>query len=241
MENASYIALSRQIAVQRNLDIVANNIANANTTGFKAQNMLFEEFLLDDHRSKVDDFDMVNDYGQYTNTSNGDIQMTGNDFDLALQGDALFRVTTPQGDRYTRAGSFQLNEIGEIVTHDGFPLTTATNAPIRVPIDTTSVKITKDGAVYADGDQVGQIALFDFDSYEDLLQTGENLYSSEKAPTASTTTNVIQGGLESSNVSPILEMTQLISLSRTHESAQNMIKLEHERIRGAIKILGNAS
>jgi flagellar basal-body rod protein FlgF len=240
MENASYIALSRQIAVQRNLDIVANNIANATTTGFKAQNMLFEEFLLDDHRSNVDDFDMVNDYGQYTNTRNGDIKMTGADFDLALQGEGLFRVTTPEGDRYTRAGSFQLNEIGEIVTHDGFPLTTPTNASIRVPVDTTSVNITKDGSVFANNTQVGQIALFEFESYEDLQQAGENLYTSEAEALPATGTNVIQGGLESSNVSPILEMTQLISLSRTHESAQNMIKQEHERIRGAIKILSGA-
>ncbi|HCK32135.1 MAG: flagellar basal-body rod protein FlgF [Micavibrio sp.] len=241
MENASYIALSRQVSVARNLDIVANNIANASTTGFKAHGVLFEEYLQKNPNADFKDFEMVNDYGEYTNTSVGPIKNTGNPLDVALDGKGFMRVETEAGPRYIRNGELQLNAAGEIVTPQGYPVSSPTNAALSVPPGTKEIKITTDGSVHADGAVVGQIGVWEFDNMQDVVQMGNNLFSAEVEPVAAQETDVIQGALEGSNVNPIVELTKMIELSRNYTGAQRILNDEHERIRRAIQTISGKS
>lgn len=238
MENAGYIALSRQIAVRRNLDIVANNLANMTTVGYKAQNIMFEEHLNGKASDKINSFNQVNDYGQYMSTSAGKFQNTGNPLDISIKGNGYMSVETPAGTRYTRNGMFQLNQLGEIVTQQGFPVGSDSNAPITVPQGTNEIKITSKGDVVADGSVVGRIGVFAFENQQDLVQVGNNMYTSEKEPAKDEESTVLQGMLESSNVNPIAEMTKMLSISRSYTGSQKIINDEHERLRGMVRKLG---
>ena len=242
MENAGYIALSRQLTLQRSIDITANNIANSTTSGFKAHGLLFEEYL-QKNPSKENSFEMVNDYGLFMDTSEGSFKHTDNPLDLAIQGPGFFQVETEEGLRYTRTGEFQLNAAGEIVTGAGHILTSTTNAPIVVPPGTTEIEITKDGNVVAfspvaDVANIGQIGMFEFTNAQNLQQIGNNLYTAvNEEPLRSRDSAILQGTVEQSNVEPVTEITKLIQLSRDYQAAQKMISDEHDRIRNAISTL----
>jgi flagellar basal-body rod protein FlgF len=241
MENAGYIALSRQLAVSHSLDLIANNIANTSTVGFKGHRLLFDEYLqknIDDQRNN---FEMVNDYGQFMNTADGTLLSTGNTLDMAIRGEGLFKVSTPQGDRYSRNGEFQMNEIGEIVTDQGYPVLSDTGAPIAIPTGAKEVTVTKSGDVVSDGAILGRVGVFSFENLQDLVQVGNNLFTSEEQDNPVADAVVIQGALEQSNVNPITEITQMISLTRHYQSSQQIIIDEHERQRQAINKLGGQS
>src|SRR6185312_9857675 len=123
MQNALLIGLSRQVALSRELDVVANNIANLNTTGFKADGSLFEEFLNSAARDESNErLSFVRDRATWTDMSPGGTDRTGNALDVAINGDGYFAVQTQRGVRYTRNGSFQINPTGQLVTAEGDPV-----------------------------------------------------------------------------------------------------------------------
>lgn len=239
MENTSLIVLSKQLSVRRNLDLIANNIANANTTGFKSQHLMFEEYLQDIGGSK-NSYEMVSDYGQFMNTAQGAFETTGNPLDLAIDGEGFFSVKTAAAEpRYTRAGEFQLNAAGEIVTSQGFPVLDNRDNPIQIPAGTNEIKIAKTGEVMADGAQVGQIGVWEFNNIQEVAQIGNNLFAANNAqPQAAQESFVQQGMLEKSNVQPILEMTRMLQISQENSRSSKIVKDEHERIRKAIQTLG---
>ena len=133
MESPSLVLLSNQEALQRSMDIVANNVANSSTTGFKREGIMFDTLL---SRPKSDEsIDFVVDRATYRDASSGPVTMTGNPLDLAIQGPGYFPVQTPEGTRYTRAGTFQLNTDGVIVDMAGDPLLGQGGQSITIPID----------------------------------------------------------------------------------------------------------
>lgn len=242
METPIFIGLSRQVALSASMDVIANNVANMSTPGFKAHNMVFTEYLAKpEGQEKLEEktFSMVLDYGQYQLTEAGPMQHTGNPLDVALQGPGYFGVQTPEGIQYTRAGNFQVNTNGEIVTGSGMTVADTGGAPIVIPAGTKEVKITRDGTVSTEKGQIGQLMITEFANLQDLTASGNGLY---KAPqndpgTPATQTEALQGLLEGSNVKPVLEMTRMIDVLRAYQSTQQMLQSEHERQRAMVQRL----
>ena len=239
MENAGYIALSRQMALRQQMDVVANNLANLNTSAFKGERMLFSEYLSKTEDGKLLSF--VQDLAVFRDLRQGAMTRSGNPLDLAINGDGYLKVETPGGERFTRRGSFTLDERGRIVTPEGHPLLNAGDAPITIPTDSETITITRDGTVSTEAGELGRIQLVSFEN-EQFLTRGENgLYDAgDERPETVRAPDIQQGMIETSNVQGVFEMTRLIETVRSYQSANKLTEAEHERQRRAIDHLVSA-
>lgn len=234
MENASYIALSRQISLNRALSTTANNIANANTTGFRSQEPLFTEYLAKSNEGET--ISMVNDIGMRTNTDSGHITITGRRLDVAISGPAYFGVQSPDGGNlFTRNGGFGLNNEGTLIDVNGYPILSPGKAPINIPRDTGQISISGDGIITDENGELGRIGLFEFDNYQELQIIGNGLHKSEATPFAAEESSVQSGAIEGSNVEPVREISNMIDIMRAFQSAQKILQNEHERQQNAIR------
>lgn len=240
MENSLTVALARQAVLARQMEMIATNMANVTTSGFKAETIVFAErpTPIGDDQS----LSLVHDVAFVRDLSEGSMTATDNPLDLAIQGDGYFVVQTRDGPRYTRHGTFQLDNQGQIVTTEGRPLLDIGSAPIVVGPDKSNIVIARDGTVSADAAELGRIQLVRFDNAQALKKDGNGLYDAgEQRPLGADEAEVLQGMIESSNVKGIVEMTRMIDVVRSYESAGRLAESEHERILGAIEaILGNA-
>lgn len=241
MDNALYVGLSRQLTLRRELDIVANNIANMDTTGFKVENLMVEtepaapaqtfgaprpvKFVLD--RS------VGRDFGQ------GTLRSTGATFDLGLQGDGFFTIQTPEGEQYTRDGRFHMDPDGRLVTEDGQAVM-AEGGEIVIDPELGPVTIAKDGTVSQGQELLGKISIVRFNELSMLEKVGENRYrnTANAQPEPATGTDVHQGMLEGSNVKPIAEITRMIEVTRAYESMAKMMDANAELSRRSIERMG---
>lgn len=236
MENTGYIALSRQIALGRKMDIVSNNIANMTTSGYQSQHMLFTEEI--SRADRNEDISMVMDYGTYRNLTSGPITTTGNDLDVALNGNGFLAVQGPDGaEKYTRNGSFQLNELRELVNSSGLPLLDEGGKPIAIPEGESQISISSTGAVSTENGEIGQMKIVRFDNPQDMDAIGGSLFETTQTALPDETTQVMQGMLEQSNVNPIIEMTQMIEINRAYQTTARLLQNEHDRQRDAIRKL----
>lgn len=237
MENSLSVVLSRQGVLARQMETIATNLANANTAGFKAEAMIFTEFL--ERTPKPDGpLSMVHDVTFLRDMSEGDMQGTGNPLDLAISGEGFFAVQTDQGERYTRHGAFQLDNLGQLVTLAGDQVLDAGGAPILVPPGTEQITIARDGTVSADAQEIGRVQVVTFDEPGALSKEGNSLYDAgEQAPRPAPEAEVLQGTIEGSNVNGVEEMTRMIDVVRSYQSAARMADAEHERIRRAIETI----
>lgn len=227
MENAVFIGLSQQMALKRRLDITANNLANVNTTAFKSEHPLFEEFLVE--RAHQDSVSYVQDYGSYRDLREGEFTHTGRPLDLAISGEGYFTIETPQGTRYTRNGSFRLDPEGNVVTIDNNALLDENNRRITVDLQFQEVLFAPDGTVTTAPGQTQKISLVNFDNPQVLKQVGNGLYDAEDfRPQTAVEATIMQRTLEKSNVQPILEMTAMIDIMRAYQSAQQLLDSEHD-------------
>jgi len=237
MESSLYVGLSRQMVLDHAMTMVADNVANANTTGYRAQNPMFQEYISKERYDK-NNLSMVYDMGQYDTTQPGTIQVTGNPYDVALNGPGFIAVKTPSGEmQYTRSGNFTVNNNNELVTSSGFKVSGPGGDVIAIPTSAKEVKITDQGEVSADGNTVGRIGIFEFDNLQDLKPAGNNLYSAPTPGRPATETKMIQGSLEGSNVNAIQETTRMIEILRTYQSTIRMIQNEQDRQVGAIQTM----
>ncbi|MFC6856292.1 flagellar basal-body rod protein FlgF [Marivibrio halodurans] len=236
MENALYIGLSRQTALRREMDVIANNIANANTPAFKAEKMIFQEFL-----SKPGDrerISLVQDFGQARDLSEGPAEPTGNPLDVAIHGDGYFTVDTPLGERYTRHGRFQLDATGQLVTSAGHAVQ-GQAGPINIPTDGGPISIAADGTVSNDNGVLGVLQLVTFDDQQALKRAANGLYSAEdQNPQPVDNPTMSQGMIEGSNVESIVEMTRMMTVSRKYQSLGRFLEKEDERLTQMITTLG---
>lgn len=242
MENTIYVGLTKQIALKNKMDIVANNIANMSTPGYRAQNMVFTEFIEKPPRSPdtppQDPLSMVLNYGHYQNTAPGPLEMTGNQLDVAVQGPGYLGVQTEGGEiMYTRAGNFQINAEGTLVTGTGLPVANEGGAPIVIPDDAREIAIGEDGSVATEEGEIARLMVVEFDNVQELEAVGGGLYKSEAPGIPAEATRVLQGMLEGSNVNPVIEMTRMIDTARAYQSTQRMLQSEHERQRTMIQRL----
>jgi len=244
IENAQLIGLSRQIALQRQMDVVANNMANINTTGFKAEDLLFEEFVMPvardrDFQSGDQPLSYVQDWATIHDLSGGAMVQTGSELDVALNGDGFFAVQTPAGERWTKSGAFQLDAGGTLVDANGNPVL-GEGGPIKFGPEETGILIGKDGTVSSSAGAKGSLRLVEFDNPQALTRDGSNLWAGG-TPVAATSTGVMQGFIEKSNVSGVTQMADMIRVQRAYESAASLATKQDELRRSAIQRLGDAN
>jgi flagellar basal-body rod protein FlgF len=252
MENSLLIGLSRQMVLERELDVVANNVANVNTTGFKADNALFEQFLMPvarENRFQPPDriLEFVEDRGIWRNTRQGAIQNTGNPLDVAINGDGFLVVQTPGGERYTRNGSLQINAQGQLVTADG-SLVLGDNGPIIFQNTDHNVMIAPDGRVTVAEAGVsntegvrGQLRLVRFAAPQLLQKEGNNNYVATAGVVAipDTTSRLMQGSIEKSNVDAVVEISRLIEIQRAYSTVSQILTNQSDLHKNAISQLAN--
>src|SRR5690606_2361304 len=242
MENALLIGLSRQSALRNQLNVVANNLANMNTAGFKSQRLLFEEYLMPDaeasHFRRGDRvLSYVVDYGASSDFSAGAVFITGNPLDVAIEGDGWFVVQAPEGEHYTRAGSFHLDSTGQLVTASGNPVLTE-GGPVHFTVADGAITIAKDGTISTEQGEKGRLRVVDFDDPDALRRVGDNLFAGED-PRPLADVRVLQGAVERSNVQGVVEITRMIEITRNYETVSKMISQGDELLRKAIDALGS--
>lgn len=236
MENSIYLGLSRQMVLMNNMDIVSNNLANMNTSGFRGQNPVFEEYI-SDPRYGDDPLSFVYDYGQYQMTDPGSMQQTNNPLNVALTGSGFMAVEMPNGETgYTRDGNFAKRADGTLVNASNYPIL-GQGGPIVIPSDSKKISIDEKGIISNEGGPIGQLQVTEFDNVQELNPVGNNLYTSEGGNRPAEETVVNQGFLEGSNVQSITEMNRMIKILREFQSTQKLLEGEHERLRGAIQSL----
>jgi flagellar basal-body rod protein FlgF len=236
MENSLTIALARQSVLGRQMDVIATNLANLETAGFKAENMIFSEHLEQTTAGEV--LSLVHDVGFVRDLSEGPMVGTQSPLDLAIHGQGYFVIDTPDGERYTRHGVFQLDAAGQIVTSEGNAVLNSGGAPIAVPPDASSITITRDGTISADAEEIGKIKLVSFETPQALSKIGSGLYEAiDQSPMTDTDSEVLQGMVENSNVKGVVEMTRMVDTVRSYQAAAKLADTEHQRILDAIEAL----
>jgi flagellar basal-body rod protein FlgF len=233
MESTAYIALSRQMALDRQMDVIAHNIANATTTGFKAAAMLLEPVPVDaGDRQRLA---FVQDVGMVRDLSPGPVTTTGNPFDLAIEGSGYLAVQTEAGVRYARSGQLHVSDLGELATTDGDPVLDDGGAPLAVPLDAGRITIAAEGTVSTPTAAIGRLDLVTFADEQRLVPVGGGLYRTDQAPLPAAGARLVQGALEGSNVRPIIEMVEMMATLRAYQGTQRLLETDHDLQRRAIE------
>jgi flagellar basal-body rod protein FlgF len=233
MESTAYIALSRQMVLDRQMDVVAHNIANVTTTGFKASAMLLEPVPVDaGDRQRLA---FVQDFGMIRDLSPGPVTTTGNPFDLAIEGAGYLAVQTAAGVRYSRSGQLHVSDLGELASADGDPVLDDGGTPLAIPLDSGPITIAADGTVSTPAAVIGRLDLVAFADEQRLVPVGGSLYRSDQAPLPATGARLVQGALEGSNVRPIIEMIEMMATLRAYQGTQRLLDTDHDLHRRAIE------
>jgi flagellar basal-body rod protein FlgF len=247
MQNALLVGLSRQVALQREMDVVANNIANLNTTGFKSDGAVFEQFI--SPTARADNFlaadrpvSFVQDRATWINLSQGPLERTGNPLDVAIDGRGFLVVQTPAGERYTRNGAMQINNSGELVTSEGYQVL-GESGPITFQPKDRNITISQDGTisvgegnVAATESQRGQLRLVRFDQPGLLQKDGASTFKAPGGvtPQSDKISRIMQGTVEKSNVRSVMEMTRMIEVTRSYSAVAAMLAQQADLQRTAI-------
>ena len=247
MENSALVGLSGQIALQRELDVIANNVANINTAGYKSDNSVFQEHLMlvaraNQFRGNDRALSFVQDRATWIDFSPGPTEQTGNPLDLSIDGNAFLTVQTPRGERYTRNGALQINAAGELVTSEGLQVL-GQNGPIVFQPNDREISITLDGTISVRNGatttdtQRGKLKLASFDQAQRLQKDGTSTYAAPNGVTAQPPTakvRVSQGTVEKSNVKSVVEMTRLIEVTRAYTQVASMLQSHSDMRKSAV-------
>jgi len=239
MDSPGYIILSRLALQSRATQVLANNIANADTPGFRAQHPLFAAFLQRQREAALPgapDAAYVQDRATWRAAHSGPLQSTGNPLDAAITGEGYFAVETPRGERYTRAGRMSLSADGRITDIDGHAVMGSNGTPITVSAADTRIEILGDGTVRSESGTLGRLRVVRFDRPERLRAEGARLFdASGEEPRAVEQPAITQGSFEGSNVSPVVEITRLTAELREFQFAVQFADREGERITTAVE------
>ena len=240
MDNTIYVGLSRQMILERELDITANNLANVDTTGFKFESMISNDDSVTMPTPGIAPaaVHFVADAGVARDFTQGSLVQTNAPLDVAVDGKGFFTINTAAGPRYTRDGRFKLDSGGRIVTQDGDPV----DGGGDIVLDPTKggVTIAPNGIISQQGQNVGKISVVTFDSLAALSKDGNNQYRNDSnlTPTPAANAQVRQGFLESSNVEPVRQITRLIEIERAYDAVANMMSSTQDLSDSAIQRLG---
>ncbi|MEM9287888.1 MAG: flagellar basal-body rod protein FlgF [Pseudomonadota bacterium] len=243
MDTTLYVALSHQAAMRRSLDLIANNIANMNTTAFRREQVMFQDYVIELDRLDVDDMKdvaFVQDYGVARDFRQGRLQQTGNPLDLAISGSGFFEVQNPETGtiNYSRNGSLKITEQGTLATNTGQEVLSAGGGPIEIPADASKIDIAADGTVSTNQGVAGRIRLVTFDNEQLLEKVGDTLFSSEEQPIDAEEATLVSGMIEGSNVQPLVEMTNMMKVMRSYQSVNNTIEKYQEMRVSSMRNLG---
>tara|TARA_R110000868_G_scaffold32400_1_gene117825 strand:+ start:7768 stop:8517 length:750 start_codon:yes stop_codon:yes gene_type:complete len=249
MDNTLMIGLSRQMALRQAMDVVANNIANANTAGFKVESLLLENNSTST-ASQADgpsDLQFVDAWGMGRDYRQGALEVTGRSLDVAIDGEGFFAVSVNGAEQFTRDGRFRLDETGQLTSFDGAPVLDANSrAPIVLDPSARSTTIAQDGAVMQDGIAMGNIGVFEVTNLGGISKQGNGRYvltdneDGRNDPQPILAPMVRQGFVEASNVQPIVEMTDMMTVMRSYQSVSKFIEQAEDINRRAIERLGKA-
>lgn len=253
MQNTLLIGLSRQVALGREMDVVANNIANLNTSGFKADGSVFEEYIgptaRDGDMTGLDArISFVRDRATWVDMSQGNVERTGNPLDVAIDGRGFLAVQTPKGERYTRNGALQVNSAGELVTTEGYQVL-GESGPITLQAKDRDISISDDGTISVrDGDSAtsealrGKLRVVSFAQQGRLQKDGSGTFMAPDGitPDPESGTRIIQGAVEKSNVRAVIEMTRMIEVTRSYTHVANMLAQHTELQQTAVNKLAEA-
>lgn len=229
MDNGLYVTLGRQIALFREMDMTANNIANTNTTGFNSEHILFNTYLTTDKNQGVKNPLAFNNHIRgYRDLEGGPITLTGNDLDVAIKGEGYFTIETPAGLRYTRAGHFERDFGGVLVTQEGHPVLDVSGQQIIFGDNATSIQIGSAGNIKVNGEDFATLAVVQFDNPQLLQRLDNKLFKSEVPGTPALDAVVAQGSLESSNVQSVTELTNMISISRAVTETAKFVEMMYD-------------
>ena len=258
MINGFYAAAGGMVTQFNKLNLISNNLANVNTNGFKEDNIIvgtFERIFqekrdtlpIENNTKKAAKFINRNInkvptiVEEYTNFSIGNIQKTSNPLDIALKQENMFFVINFNGNKLTRAGNFNLDENGYLVTKNGYKILDINNNPIQIPINTKNITIDKNANIYADNQKIATLKIVSIDNLKTLKKIGNNMWEfNPNRAIISTKNSTLQGFLEKSNVNVVKEMTELIETNRLVEEYQKvMISFMDDLNQEAINKLAN--
>lgn len=233
METAGYTALSRQSSLMREMQVIANNIANANTTGFRQEGVVFSEYVAEGDGMAA----VAMAAGRLGTTSfrQGTLEQTGGLYDFAIEGDGFFLVETTEGQRLTRAGAFSPSAEGTLVTPDGNPVLDESGAPIFVPPQAIDIAVARDGTISTEGRPIGRVGVVRPMEPLEMIREGGQMFRSDLGFEPVEDPRVMQGFVEASNVDPILQVARMVEVQRAYELGQSFMEREDERIRSALK------
>jgi flagellar basal-body rod protein FlgF len=242
MENALLVGLSRQVVLKRQMDVLANNLANMNTAGYKAGTLLFEKHLetpaqMNELTGKDKEISFVLDSTIYRSFEEGAFEQTNNDFDVAISGEGWLVVQTPDGERFTRNGQLKLDAEGQLVTPAGYPVLGEGGA-ITFSEQDTGIAIAKDGTISTSQGTKDKLQVVQFENNAALKKEGETLFSTKQQSAPAENVRVLQGVVEKSNVKPITELSRMIETVRAYTNMAQTMKMSQDLRRDAIEQLG---
>lgn len=233
MESAGYTTLTRQTGLLRELQVVANNIANAATTGYRQEGLIFSEFVKQTEGGPS--LSMARGNVRMTSMLQGPLAPTGGMLDLAIEGEGFFLIETPSGERLTRAGNFTLSAQGDLVTPDGFRVLDVGGAPVFIPPDATNIGLSPDGTLSDNGRPLAQIGLVrPVDGFAMVREDGV-MFRADGEIEPVEEGRIHQGFLEGANVDPIGQVARMIEVQRAYEMGQSFLDSEHERVTSALE------
>jgi flagellar basal-body rod protein FlgF len=237
MDLAGYVALTRQSGLARELQTVANNIANLSTTGYRREGVIFAE-MVRRLAAEGGSVAMTAARARITDETQGALVQTNGTLDMAIEGEGYFMVMTPQGERLTRAGAFARSAEGEVVNMDGHRLLDEGGGEILIPFEARNIAIAADGTLSADGQPIARIGLFDVEDPTTLFREAGVLFRAEAGTVPVEEGRVVQGFLEQSNVNAVAELARMIEVQRAYERGAKLLDQEDERIRNVVRTLG---
>ena len=239
LQSSLFVGLSGQLSLQRRLDTIASNVANSSTAGYRSEAVKFESLLSEVTPQPVA---FASRGKSFLSRATGEIVQTGNPLDVALQGNAWLAVQTPAGTVYTRDGRLRMLPTGELQTLTGYPVLDDGGAAITLDPRAGRPEIGRNGTIRQDGRQTGRLGLFALDQASELARFDTSGVTSNREPEAVTDfigAGLAQGYIERSNVNPVMEITHLISVSRTFDALNTAMSDTENTIRDAISTLGN--
>jgi flagellar basal-body rod protein FlgF len=231
MDNSIYVMLSRETALFRKMDTVANNIANMNTTGYQAEKLMFRDYMVDDGNHRKIAF--TQDARSFHDTAAGSLNVTSNPFDVAISGEGFFSVRTPAGVRYTRAGSFQLDGQGTLTTPAGFPVLDSGGQPIQFDAEDKDIAISDTGRIMVNGEERTALNVVEFANRQNMIQEGNTMFKTTETPLPAANSRVMHGVLEKSNVEPIREIVDMTEVNRAVGNTAKFIEVAYDLQRKA--------
>ncbi|KIT14299.1 flagellar hook-basal body complex protein [Jannaschia aquimarina] len=229
--------LSRQSGLMREMDIIAQNIANASTTGYRAEATIFAEHIRSGDDLDAPSMSMGHAHARFTDLSQGALQQTGGAYDFAIEGEGFFQVAGEDGPLLTRAGAFVSDPVGTLVTPDGQPVLDIGGAPIQVPPGAGEVSAAPDGTLSRGGEPFAQLGLVVPDDPNGLTRTSATRFRHDGALLPVDDGRVLQGFLEQSNTAPVAEIARMIEVQNAYGLGQSLLDREDERLRSMLRLM----